>query len=286
MKAFVFGLFFGIAFCKLAIDRNFINEVAQKVEWTTTSYEENVFKMWTDEDIKRMLGLHKQPKPFKIHLRPTSSADNLPENFDCYKNWPLCASPARNQGNCGSCWAFAATSVLSDRFCVKTHRKELLSPQYVIECDKADMCCDGGMLHTSFKFLTEVGTVPDHCLPYDMKCERCRELDCIHYKCKPDTIFVSDNVEATKKQIYAEGPVEGAMDVYRDFLVYKSGVYYHKTGELLGGHAIEVIGWGIEDGLDYWLCKNSWGEYWGDNGYFKIKMGDCDIDSNMITCSV
>ena len=88
-----------------------------------------------------------------------------------------------------------------------------------------------------------------------------------------------------KLQIYNYGPVEGAMDVYKDFLIYKRGVYYHQAGELLGGHAIEVIGWGFENDLYYWLCKNSWGNRWGVDGYFKIKMGDCDVDGNMIACS-
>jgi len=60
------------------------------------------------------------------------------------------------------------------------------------------------------------------------------------------------------------GPVEGAFTVYEDFLTYKSGVYSHKSGSALGGHAIKILGYGTENGTPYWLCANSWNEDWGD----------------------
>lgn len=80
------------------------------------------------------------------------------------------------------------------------------------------------------------------------------------------------------------GPVEGAFTVYQDFFNYHSGVYQHKTGGVAGGHAIKVLGWGVENGVEYWLCANSWGPSWGMEGYFKIKMNDCSIDDEMYAC--
>jgi len=77
------------------------------------------------------------------------------------------------------------------------------------------------------------------------------------------------------------GPVETAFTVYEDFMNYKSGVYQHLTGSVQGGHAVKIIGWGHESGLDYWLIANSWGTSWGIDGYFKIKLGDCGIDSTV-----
>ena len=55
---------------------------------------------------------------------------------------------------------------------------------------------------------------------------------------------------------------------------YKSGVYTHKTGYLEGGHAVKLLGWGTENGLDYWLCANSWNTNWGESGYFKMDIND------------
>lgn len=65
-------------------------------------------------------------------------------------------------------------------------------------------------------------------------------------------------------------------------MTYKSGVYVHKTGSALGGHAIKILGWGKESGLDYWLCANSWNNQWGDDGYFKIAMGNCGINNGIV----
>jgi len=84
-----------------------------------------------------------------------------------------------------------------------------------------------------------------------------------------------------KRDMYHYGPVTAAFTVYEDFLTYKSGVYSHQTGSALGGHAIKIIGWGNENGEDYWLCVNSWNNTWGDQGTFKIKMGDSGIDDQM-----
>ena len=88
-------------------------------------------------------------------------------------------------------------------------------------------------------------------------------------------------VDNIKAEIYQHGTVTAAFTVYEDFLTYKSGVYQHMTGAAEGGHAIKCIGWGVEDGQDYWLCVNSWNNTWGDNGTFKILMGNCGINDQM-----
>jgi hypothetical protein len=79
------------------------------------------------------------------------------------------------------------------------------------------------------------------------------------------------------------GPLYVAFTVYADFETYRSGVYKHTTGGFLGGHAVEMLGWGTEDGEDYWLIKNSWNEEWGDGGLFKIARGvnECGIEDSV-----
>jgi len=61
-------------------------------------------------------------------------------------------------------------------------------------------------------------------------------------------------------------------------------VYHHVTGELAGGHAVKILGWGKEKGVDYWLCANSWGPEWGDQGFFKIKAKECGVDDSVWAC--
>ena len=90
-------------------------------------------------------------------------------------------------------------------------------------------------------------------------------------------------VNSIMQDLVEYGSVTAAFTVYQDFLSYKSGVYVHKTGSALGGHAIKIIGYGVENGVEYWLCNNSWNDTWGDNGFFKIKKGvdECGIEQDV-----
>jgi len=91
--------------------------------------------------------------------------------------------------------------------------------------------------------------------------------------------------KAIKSSLYTDGPMETRFDVYEDFMHYSGGVYKYTYGSRRGGHAIKVIGWGNEGGLDYWLCANSWGDKWGLEGYFKIAWKNCGIDSTVMGCT-
>jgi cathepsin B len=85
-------------------------------------------------------------------------------------------------------------------------------------------------------------------------------------------------------EIYRNGSVEVAIDVYEDFLNYKSGIYQHVSGSYLGGHAIKMIGWGVENGVKYWTLVNSWNEGWGETGAFRILRGSdhCGVESEVV----
>jgi len=99
-------------------------------------------------------------------------------------------------------------------------------------------------------------------------------------KHKADSSYSIRGVKQIQTEIMTKGPVTAAFIVYSDFPSYKSGVYQHTEGTQLGGHAIKIIGWGVEDGVDYWTVVNSWNTAWGDNGTFKILRGSnhCNIE--------
>ena len=92
------------------------------------------------------------------------------------------------------------------------------------------------------------------------------------------------NVEKIQMEIITNGPVEAAFTVYSDFPSYKSGVYQHTSGTEMGGHAIKILGWGVENGTPYWLVANSWNTDWGDKGFFKILRGknECGIEEEIM----
>jgi len=93
------------------------------------------------------------------------------------------------------------------------------------------------------------------------------------YSFEGDTVTASGE-DGIKAAIMAGGPMEVAFTVYADFENYASGIYHHVTGQQVGGHAVKVVGWGVESGTKYWKIANSWNPYWGEKGYFRIKIGD------------
>lgn len=88
-----------------------------------------------------------------------------------------------------------------------------------------------------------------------------------------------------QQAIMAGGPMEVAFTVYSDFENYASGIYHHVSGGQVGGHAVKVVGWGVDGGVQYWKIANSWNPYWGEEGYFRIKFGEGGIDDQAIGSS-
>jgi len=86
-----------------------------------------------------------------------------------------------------------------------------------------------------------------------------------------------------QKAIMEGGPVETAFTVYTDFANYASGIYHHASGSVEGGHAVRIVGWGVDGGNKYWKVANSWNPYWGEKGYFRIKRGgnECGIENGV-----
>lgn len=100
-----------------------------------------------------------------------------------------------------------------------------------------------------------------------------------------DAYEVSSRINAIKTEIYENGSVSASFSVYEDFLTYRSGIYQHVYGSYLGGHAVKIIGWGVEAGTQYWIIMNSWNKYWGEDGTFRMIAGydDCGIESELCT---
>ena len=94
---------------------------------------------------------------------------------------------------------------------------------------------------------------------------------------------VVPHVKDIQFEILTSGPVIAGLNVFEDFLHYKSGVYHHLFGQLKGAHAVKIVGWGTENNVPYWLVANSWNYDWGEKGYFKILRGsnECGIESQV-----
>jgi len=269
------------------------------------------FEGWTLSQASTLMGVKKNPN-LHLPIKNVEPLAYLPEDFDPrFGDNSSCIGPVLDQGRCGSCWAFGAAEAISDRTCLQGSSGTFLqlAALDLVTCDQGDSGCQGGDPGSAWQYAQTDGLVTEACLPYLTSeggpiptCPPASQ-PCLNFvntpSCKPkcankvpfsgDKHFVSsvyqvNSVSSIMTEITTNGPVEAAFTVYEDFLAYKTGVYIHKTGQAVGGHAIKMIGFGTEGGVNYWLCQNSWTTSWGDGGYFKIRRGtdECVIEDDVV----
>jgi cathepsin B len=266
-----------------------LKELKEKASYEIYQYEEHPFKDMTAADIRKKLGLLGVLTTTIWNLPEGKITEDIPENFLAKEKWPECIHSIRDQGKCGSCWAFSASEVLSDRFCISSGGKTnvILSPQDMVSCDKNDMGCYGGYLNNSWEYLIQEGIVTDECYPYtsgsgdsgtcQLEDKKCMNPKVDYKKYHASAFYNFKSINEIKSDIFTNGPVETGFLVYSDFLSYKSGIYRKNSEELLGGHAVKIVGWGLDDATktSYWVVANSWGPNWGEDGFFKFEIGNC-----------
>ncbi|XP_028052470.1 cathepsin B-like protease 3 isoform X1 [Camellia sinensis] len=268
------------------------------------------FSNYTVGQFKHLLGVKPTPQHDlkNVPVITHSKTVKLPDQFDARTAWPQCSSIGKilDQGHCGSCWAFGAVESLSDRFCIHFGMNISLSVNDLLACC-GFLCgdgCDGGYPLYAWRYFVHHGVVTEECDPYfdntgcshpgcepayaTPKCKRkCVNKNLLWRQSKHFSVSayrIHSDPNNIMAEVYTNGPVEVSFTVYEDFAHYKSGVYKHMTGDVLGGHAVKLIGWGTtEDGEDYWLLANQWNRSWGDDGYFKIKRGtnECGIEEDV-----
>ncbi|CAG9313980.1 unnamed protein product [Blepharisma stoltei] len=210
-----------------------------------------------------------------------------PSSFDSRQQWPNCIHPILNQEQCGSCWAFGATEALSDRLCIasKGSINVVLSPQYLLECDKENFACNGGIADLAWLWMKDHGVPTYSCVPYlgqDSTCPTACSNGSQLQVYKASSVNTYSGPSSMQAAILAGGPIEVTFQVYQDFMTYSGGIYKHTTGNFLGNHCVKVVGWGTQNGTNYWVVANSWGTSWGIQGFFNIAFGQCGIDSQAV----
>lgn len=200
----------------------------------------------------------------------------LPATLDWRYNPNNYVTPVRDQGNCGSCWAFGTTAALESYTLIKdnTPGQDLdLAEQILVSCSKAGNC-GGGYIDKASNFIRDTGLPPELCYPYTATNGNCRKA-CTNWQSDTDRIdswsyvaTISPTVDAIKNALYTYGPLVTTMRVYTDFFSYTSGTYSYAWGKYEGGHVILIIGYS-DDG-QYFIGKNSWGTGSGDGGFFNI----------------
>ncbi|XP_072999074.1 senescence-specific cysteine protease SAG12-like [Typha latifolia] len=207
----------------------------------------------------------------------TSSTPFMYENL----KWPRwvdwrqrgAVTDVKNQGNCGSCWAFSAVAAIEGINKIKRGPLISLSEQELVDCDFLDYGCNGGWMNNAFNFLMQNGgidTGSDY--PYQGHQGTCdirklfnRVVRIRGYKNVPK------NNEMALMKAVAGQPISVAIDASSyDFQFYHSGVFTGYCGTSLN-HAVTVVGYNKDRGSNYWIVKNSWGTGWGENGYIRMQ---------------
>jgi C1A family cysteine protease len=275
----------------LALDATETNKAIRDKGANWVAGETSMSKL-SPEEIKRRL----MPISFKkSHLGAKSyrysAKVDIPAKFDWRNvNGHSYVTSVKDQGQCGSCWAFGSTAALESRILITSHTPDTeldLSEQSLVSCDTGDLGCGGGWFDVVLAYLQTTGIPLESCLPYTSgesgingECGGCSDWRQNTYRV---TNFenVATSVEAIKSAIVQYGPLVTGFIVYTDFLYYTSGIYTHVTGEVEGGHAVAIVGY--DDAQQAWIIKNSWGPDWGESGYFRIKAGtnECDIEDEV-----
>lgn len=293
---------------------------------TTWKAGQNFRESISFEYIKGLMGVHKDADLYKPPTLVSFAYEDtdLPDDFDSRERWPDCPTirEVRDQGSCGSCWAFGAVEAMSDRVCIHSNATvhfHFSAEDLVSCCHMCGFGCNGGFPGAAWNYYVHSGIVSgglygsnQGCVPYEIapcehhvngtrppcsgtgktpKCEKkCATGYTVPYKedkhYGKTSYSIGRDEEAIRTEIYNHGPVEGAFTVYEDLLSYKSGVYQHVKGKVLGGHAIRLIGWGVDKSTNtpFWLIANSWNNDWGDHGLFRIKRGnnECGIEDGIV----
>lgn len=260
------------------------------------------------------------PPPFK-NLPPTRTA--LPTEYDARAAFPECTSlqTVRDQCGCGSCFAFGAIEAFEDRICIHTKKNVTLSTGDIISCHvDENMSCQGGNPIAVWQSIfagskADDGAIQESCYPYEITPCPCNHhavtsslpqcpaesagedtptCDLMKkFACQDKGVFKSDVNLITssdmEQEIYENGPITVAYEVYDDFLTYKSGIYKRSEGaKTLGGHSVKIVGYGVADGVKYWTVANSWNSEFGENGFFRIVRGtdECGIESQAVVAGM
>jgi len=194
------------------------------------------------------------------------------------------------QDICGSCWAFGALGGLEAMIKIWVNNSELevdLSEQYMVSCSPGD--CGGWYWMNTIRWIKYNGAIPESCFPYQaddtIPCEeKCPDWN--DYLIGIDDYRkTASNITIIQNALVQYGPLPASMTVYEDFYPdFDGGVYLYEYGDEVFGHCITIVGynnnWGGED-EGYWICKNSWGTEWGEDGWFRIAYGECDIEKGV-----
>ncbi|CAL8358649.1 unnamed protein product [Arctogadus glacialis] len=218
-----------------------------------------------------------------------AASDPLPDSLDWRDKGYV--TKVKDQYVCGSCWAFSAVGALEGQLAKTTGKLVDLSPQNLVDCSGrfGNHGCSGGSMHQAFRYvIANEGIDSEEAYPYRGKeGQQCmytaasRAANCSGYMILPQ-----GREELLQRAVALVGPISVAIDASQQkFAFYKSGVYNEPTCTQKVNHGVLVVGYGTQDGQEYWLVKNSWGKGFGEKGYIRMSRNQGNQCGIAVYCS-
>lgn len=207
----------------------------------------------------------------------SSSATNTPVSIDWRTKGAV--NPVRDQGQCGSCWAFSTTANAESVWAIYSGQLLDLSEELLVDCASGagyyNLGCNGGNPDSAFKYMINNGQCSEASYPYKAgttktagTCQKCSAAP-VHFSSCSD---VKPNDQVSLKGAVAKQPVSIAIEAdTRYFQSYSGGILDSVECGTNLDHAVEIVGYGTENGIDYWNVRNSWSNTWGEGGYVRLK---------------
>jgi len=216
--------------------------------------------------------------------------NNAPDNWDWREKGVV--SQVKSQGMCGSCWAFSAVGNIEARFTIKTNSSVLFSEQQLVDCDKVDQGCNGGLMEDAYKYLENDGLMTSADYPYTGKNDKCSyNKDNVSAKITGYHYAGTTDEAKIRQLLFEEGPFAIAINA-TPLQFYFWGIFNPWWEWICSpkqlNHGVLIVGYGISGKTPYWIVKNSWGAHWGEKGYFRIiaNKGACGLNTYVISAEV
>jgi len=252
------------------VERIYLHNTFSNSSWTmaVNKFADMTAREWSS----KYLGLAKNTYANRSYSPVASTA--LPSSVDWTEHGAV--TPVKDQGQCGSCWAFSATGALEGAWFLKNGSLFNVSEQQLVDCSTAEgnQGCNGGLMDQAFEYVVGNGLTTDAAYPYTAKgpnaCQASGKAIVVTASGFTDVV---PNSETALMSALTEQPVSVAVEADQgSFQFYSSGVMTKSCGTQLD-HGVLAVGYGTLAGQDYYKVKNSWGEDWGMKGYILLGRG-------------
>jgi len=212
-----------------------------------------------------------------LKLAEPLNTSSLPDNFDWVEKGAV--NPVKNQGTCGSCWAFATVANIEGAGFVENKKLLSLSEQELVDCDKVtgDVGCKGGLPSNAYKDMIQnkIGLELESAYPYVAKDDTCKASASAEKAFIKDFVTISTDEDQIAAALMKYGPL--AIGINAGPMQWYMGGVAHPWSILCNpkqlDHGVAIVGFGIDSGKKYWKIRNSWGATWGEKGYYRIFRG-------------